>query len=562
MVQGVMAVRAFLILLAVTALSGPVRANPTGPEHTGRTTAECLACHGVGEFGMAWEDGQWISLFVDEKEFLDSVHGTQECSACHRDMAEGGHRRAAIGDATLQAAVKALKDMPMNQPIALASCVICHETEFEQYRDSVHGQAALAGNADVPVCTDCHGDHYIKAVENLESSVYPSNVPATCAHCHADSTVMAKHDIDRNVYETYDESFHGVRAGLGSLRVAVCTSCHGVHDILALSDRRSKLHPTRRAAACRECHEDATDEFALSFTHRPVTRATSPIVYWIGEVYTWFIYVTIGAMAAYVVLDVLRWLVSILFARAAGASGSEATPLEPPIARWDCHQVLQHGLLMVSFTALVFTGMPLRVPNALLSRYAIALVGGADNAGLLHRIAAVVLILTAVYHVAYLLRQRARGHRTTAILPAFSDVRDLLTMLLYFFGLSRTRARFGRYSFAEKFEYWAVAWGSAIMMATGAILWLPGLATRVLPAVILDIGRVIHGYEAILAALAILVWHFYHVHLHPARFPMNWTWVTGRMSAGEMREFHPLEYEAVMRKRDTRDCPDHKGVQD
>ncbi|MFQ5811567.1 MAG: hypothetical protein ACE5JM_18260, partial [Armatimonadota bacterium] len=397
--------------------------------------------------------------------------------------------------------------------------------------------------------TDCHGYHYIKHVENLESSVYPSNVPATCAQCHADSTVMARHDVDRKVYETYDESFHGTRARLGSIHVAVCTSCHGVHDILDPADPKSKLHPDRRCATCQECHEHAGEEFAVSFTHRPVTRATAPAVYWIGTLYTWVIYLTIGAMTIYVFLDMLRWLITLARGASKTDNAHHDTATEAPIQRWNGHQIVQHLLLMASFSVLVFTGVPLRVPNSAMSRFAIALVGGTDNAGMVHRVAAVALILTALYHLAYLLVRLPRRRWRTEMMPRVQDVKDVVTMIGYFFGLVPERARFGRYSFAEKFEYWAVVWGSAIMVVTGFVLWLPGLATRLLPAATLDVARVIHGYEAILAALAIIVWHFYHVHLHPAAFPMSWTWVTGRMPAEEMRELHPLEYERLVAPR-------------
>jgi len=536
-----------MVLLSVP-LAVPVRADGG--------TAGCLVCHSNSEFGIVQADGEWRSLFVSPKSYAASVHRTQECTACHRNMAEGAHRQPGVTDAEAQAAMKALERVPANDPVAAAACIVCHETEFAEYRDSIHGRTAREGNEDAPGCTDCHGHHYIKDVENLESTVYPSNVPATCAHCHADSTVMAKHDIDRNVYETYDESFHGVRARLGSLRVAVCTSCHGVHDILAPSDPRSKLHPDQRTAACRECHDDASDEFAISFTHRPVTRTTAPLVYWIGTAYTWIIYLTVGAMSGYVLLDMLRWAVSLVRAGPESTVTAGDTASREPVQRWNAHQILQHGLLMLSFTTLVFTGVPLRVPKSAVSQFAIALVGGTDNAGIVHRVAAVVLILTALYHLVYLCAQFLRRNMTTTMLPSLKDVQDVMTMIRYFFGLAPRRARFDRYSFAEKFEYWAVVWGSLIMMATGFVLWLPGMATRLLPAVTLDIVRVVHGYEAILAALAIIIWHFYQVHLHPAAFPMSWTWVTGKMAAEEMRELHPLEYERIVREQDRHESDD------
>ncbi len=306
MVQGVMAVRTFLILLAITALSGPIRANATGPEHTGQTTAECLACHGVGEFGMAREDGEWIPLFVDEKEFLDSVHGTQECSACHRDMAEGGHRRAAIGDATLRAAMKALKDMPMNQPVALASCVICHETEFEQYRDSVHGRAALAGNADVPVCTDCHGEHYVRAADDLQSTVHPTAVVNTCASCHAGEGIIEQYAVRAEQYYTYRESYHGIAQQYGSATVANCASCHGAHNVRAPSDPMSSVYPGNLPHTCGQCHRWTNPNVAKGKIHVVASREPSALLYYVRPSFKWLTIVVMTALCGHIALDLMR----------------------------------------------------------------------------------------------------------------------------------------------------------------------------------------------------------------------------------------------------------------
>ena len=218
------------------------------------------------------------------------------------------------------------------------------------------------------------------------------------------------------------------------------------------------------------------------------------------------------------------------------------------VARWDRHQILQHLVLVVCFTTLVVTGTPLRVPQASLSRAVMRVLGGADQAALLHRAAAVGLILLGVYHGLYLFWRWRRYGRVSAMWPRVRDFRDLLQVLRYFFGLSPDKARFDRDNYAEKFEYWALVWGSAVMILTGLILWFPTVATRVLPAVVLELAKVIHGYEAVLAALAILIWHFYHVHLNPAAFPMSKTWLTGRISRKEMEEEHPLELERLARK--------------
>lgn len=213
--------------------------------------------------------------------------------------------------------------------------------------------------------------------------------------------------------------------------------------------------------------------------------------------------------------------------------------------RWDVHQRLQHLLAMVSVSLLLLTGVPLRFPGARMARLIMALVGGPDRAALVHRGAAVLLMVAGLYHGLYLLGRWRRGQLSRAILPVWKDVQDFFGMLRYFVGLSPTKPRFDRYTFTEKFEYWAMVWGSAVMILTGLLLWFPIQAVQVFPVVILPVAKVIHGYEALLAGLSLILWHFYHAHLNPDVFPMSKVWLTGRMSEEELRHHHPLEYERL-----------------
>ncbi len=215
------------------------------------------------------------------------------------------------------------------------------------------------------------------------------------------------------------------------------------------------------------------------------------------------------------------------------------------VVRWDRHQIVQHLLLVICFSTLLATGMPLRVPKAALSQAIMARLGGAERAGLIHRSAALAFMALAVYHALYLLQRRRRCGLASAMWPRRQDLRDLVQTVRFFLGLTPERPRFGRYSFAQKFDYWAVVLGGSLMIATGLILWFPAGAARILPVVVIDVARVVHGYEALLAASAIVVWHVYLVHLNPASFPMSMTWLTGRISLQELEEDHPLELEAV-----------------
>ena len=231
---------------------------------------------------------------------------------------------------------------------------------------------------------------------------------------------------------------------------------------------------------------------------------------------------------------------------------------ERTFLRWDRHQRLQHLLLILSVTTLVLTGLPLKYTEAGLSRFIMRTVGGPETAGIMHRTAAILLALAAVYHLLYLGAVSRRQGWATVMWPRGQDVRDLMQMLRYFVGLSPHPPRFGRYSYTEKFEYWAVVWGTLIMLATGFMLWFPVGTAGVFSVLVLHIAQVIHSYEALLAALSLIIWHFYHAHLNPDVFPMSKVWLTGRITEKEFRHHHPLEYERLQVSEQGRDEEDDR----
>ena len=219
---------------------------------------------------------------------------------------------------------------------------------------------------------------------------------------------------------------------------------------------------------------------------------------------------------------------------------------EREFERLTLNQRVQHFALVLSFTLLVLTGMPVRFVDWPISKTVVWAMGGATVRSAVHRFAALVLIGLCVYHLFYVLFSKRGREDLGELTPGLKDVRDLVQMLKYYFGLSPAKPRFGRYSFVEKFDYLAVGWGSVIMIGTGLLLWFEDQALTVLPKWALDVAKVIHSEEALLAFLAIVIWHFYHVHLNPESFPMSEIWLTGRITERELKELHPLEYEKIM----------------
>jgi cytochrome b subunit of formate dehydrogenase len=210
------------------------------------------------------------------------------------------------------------------------------------------------------------------------------------------------------------------------------------------------------------------------------------------------------------------------------------------------NQRIQHIVLMTSFFTLVLTGLPVRYPNSVGSSIIIHLLGGFASRSLEHRIAAVVLIGLTIYHIIYSIATPHGRSELWALMPRPKDLFDAIRMMLFYLGFSSKKAQFDRFNFIEKFEYLAVGWGSVVMIATGGMLWFEEQSMMILPKWALDVARVIHSYEGLLAFLAIIIWHFYHVHFNPEVFPMSRIWLDGKISEHELQEHHPLEYARIV----------------
>jgi len=198
---------------------------------------------------------------------------------------------------------------------------------------------------------------------------------------------------------------------------------------------------------------------------------------------------------------------------------------------------IEHIIMLLSFSTLGLTGLPQRYPLAGISVFIVDLLGGIENLRSIHHIAAVVLMFGTAYHIivagykVFVLRTRMN------MLPSLQDVKDGWQALMYNIGLAKKFPQMGRYTFEEKLEYWAFVWGTIIMGLTGFLMWNPITSTRFLPGEWIPAARAAHGGEAVLAVLAIIIWHMYGVHIK--RF--NKSMWTGKMSEEEMLHEHPLE---------------------
>ncbi len=202
---------------------------------------------------------------------------------------------------------------PANSEADLEEMARLYPKEYNDWQDSVHGAAYLAGNADAPGCTDCHGD---PADGHIKTAAFRLEIPARCARCHDDAQLMARYDIAADTYESYSADYHGTTVGYYRAHdtstwryEATCSDCHGSHAVYRVDDPQSSVAPANLLATCQKCHLGAGPGFATSAVgHFRISAATSPFIYYVGVAYQVLIPVVIGAMLAYIGLDVVHRL--------------------------------------------------------------------------------------------------------------------------------------------------------------------------------------------------------------------------------------------------------------
>jgi cytochrome b subunit of formate dehydrogenase len=495
--------------------------NPNSPVFHTNIPNTCGACH-KENFVMKASGISTQVYFSYEK----SVHG--------RAVAEGSQKAAVCTDChgTHDILMAGNPKSPVFKFNVPATCGKCHGLQDQRYRESVHGVAIQHGNWQAPVCTDCHGIHTIQVPGHTVSAQALAEI--TCARCHAGVRLTSEFGVPGGRVSSYLDSYHGLASRLGSTVVANCASCHGAHLILPSSDPRSSINKANLAATCGKCHRGAT----ASFTRFPIHGSAplsadlgTKISLWIKRSYLAIIFVTIGLMLVH---NFIVWRNKARERRAL---------FNRVVVRMTPNQRFQHLTLIICFTVLVLSGFALISPFSSVADF----IGFTDPVRrIVHRIAGATLIATGIYHFFYVLFTNSGRGMIKAMLPHPKDVSDTWDTLRYHLRLSDKKPAFARFTYGEKFEYWALVWGTIVMAITGLMAWFQLPVTRVLPGWSINVALTIHFYEAILATLAILVWHMFLVMFDPDIYPMNWAWWNGMVPLEQYKEEHPYDTEAIL----------------
>lgn len=533
----------------------------------------CVSCHGGGHEIRYSSDPQSPSYKLNQPttcgpchrpelsdNYMKSIHGQllqagetngPACMTCHSSFREriDTSNVAEIDVVAINARgdidphlvkVADLVRNPSFKQDLLFKCSYCHEKEWEEYKFSIHGVALLErGVQESPNCASCHSSHQILPPSDPDSAVFATKIVQDCEACHADTKLIRRFGIKSDAVASYEESYHGRATGFGDTQVANCASCHKNHDIFRAADERSSVNPKNLKATCGNCHPGASEGFIQGRIH---VAASGEENYWanlVASIYFWMIVVVISGMVIHNALDFSRKLII----------KNRKMRTRSTVVRMTGLERFLHATLAISFLMLVYTGFALMFPDAWWVT-PLNLFGDSEQVrATTHRICGVILTLVAIHHLWYLFFHKRGREQRRAFMPRIKDIRDVADNIAFYLGKRKERPKFGRFSYMEKAEYWALVWGTAVMVVTGFVLWFQEIALMFMPKWLWDVFNVVHLYEAILAALAIVVWHFYFVMINPDEAPLSLTFFNGLMTMEELAKAHPDEYEAIMKKQ-------------
>jgi cytochrome b subunit of formate dehydrogenase len=510
--------------------------NPNSPTFKMNLERTCAKCHGnpgiTQEYRMKYPDVSTL--------FHESIHGralsgmglivAPSCNDCHgvHDIKRSVDRSSSV-----------------HKTHVADTCGKCHLGVEEIYNRSVHGLLLSSGDSRGPVCTDCHTAHEI---EQPRSGHFKQVSDARCGKCHEESL---RH---------YNDTYHGKAMALGkpnqASEVAACYDCHGHHDVLPPTSPESRLSSGNIVATCAQCHPHATVGFTQYIPHaNPLDGEKFPALH------VTFVFMTALLLGVFAFFGghTLLWLGRSLYLYFSDSKKFREAKVSTQIddewfTRFSPFERFLHFLVVTSFLLLVITGMPLKFFYTEWAKVMFGFLGGAEAARTLHRFGAVVTFLYFGLHLCSLVasiwknRGLVRDPQTgrwklkrmiaavfgpDSMVPTHQDLKEFWAHQKWFFGRGE-KPQFDRWTYWEKFDYFAVFWGVFIIGFSGLIMWFPQFFTSFLPGWVINIALIVHSDEALLAAGFIFTVHFFNTHFRLEKFPMDTVIFSGRVSKTEM----------------------------
>ena len=488
----------------------------------------CGGCHAAGKSVAEVVEKRIPGAKDIVNRYTDSVHGqgllksglvvAANCASCHTPHHE-------LPKSDLNSSVN---------PANLANtCGTCHKGIEDEFRKSIHWPGNAKTDRKLPTCEDCHTSH---TISRIGAKNFRNQIMNECGQCHKEES------------ESYFTTVHGQASRLGENRVAKCYDCHGTHNILPPEYPNSTLAYNNVVNTCKKCHTSAQRKFAGYLTH--ATHHNKHKYPYLFYTYIFMTTLLIGTLTFFLI-HTLLWLLRLWRDRKAWQP-IKSRKHNRFYVRFSLTQRIMHLIMLLSFFTLVITGMALKFSYAGWAVVISKILGGFGTTGVLHRIAASTLIILFIFHIWQIVKMKIQsgehwGHfifGKDSMMFNLTDVKQLWQHFLWFINKGE-RPEYGRFSYWEKFDYFAVFWGVLVIGSTGLILWFPTVFTHILPGWAINVAMIIHSDEALLATAFIFTIHFFNTHFRPDKFPMDPVIFTGRVSLEELEHDKPEEYKRL-----------------
>jgi cytochrome b subunit of formate dehydrogenase len=503
-----------------------VHTSPTFPD---KVPFLCARCHRAGE-----QAAKRIESEVDDivQSYQDSIHGqgllesglivTANCTGCH-----SSHRELPADD----------PDSSIHPENIATTCGTCHYGIQEIFETSIHSTGEPNEGRELPTCEDCHTSH---TITRHDVPGFRTKMMNQCGRCHEEEAT------------TFFDTFHGKVSRLGAEAPAKCYDCHGTHDILPTTDPGSRLSRRNVVETCAKCHPGSHRRFAGYLTHATHHDPDKyPFLFWAF----WGMTTLLVGTLAFALLHTLAWLIRLWLTREEWKAHKELARSEGRrlYRRFGRLQRTMHIFMIISFFTLSLTGMSLKFAYSDWAEWLTRMLGGIEAMGVLHRMGAVTLFVVFFVHLWDVRRRKREAGQSWKQLLAGpdslvfnrKDLKQLGQSIRWFFGLG-PRPQYGRYTYWEKFDYFAVFWGIAVIGSTGLVLWFPEYFTYIVPGWFVNVATIIHSDEALLAVGFIFTIHFFNTHFRPDKFPIDPVIFTGRVTLDELKYDKPAEYEQLV----------------
>jgi cytochrome b subunit of formate dehydrogenase len=499
---------------------------PEAKTYAKNVPALCGGCHRTGNKAANRYKGPETQIL---EHYTESIHGkgllesglvvTATCVDCHTTHGElpAKDPRSSVNPANVA-----------------STCGTCHRGIYETFEQSIHSPTVSKSKDRLPVCSDCHSAH---TISRTDQEGFRLNVMNQCGKCHAE------------LVKSYFDTYHGKVSKLGYQKTAKCFDCHGAHDMLPAWNPKSHLSRQNIVKTCQQCHPGSNRRFAGYLTH---ATHHDPRKYPILFVVFWGMTSLLVGTFLVAGLHTLAWLPrSLQYRRQLAAT--HATESKQHYRRFPKLYRNLHIMVIVSFIGLALTGMTLKFSYTGWAWALSRVLGGFEAAGFIHRVCALITFSYFGIHISDMLRRKKASGQSwlqfitgpSGMLPGPQDGAEALQSIKWFLGKGK-RPDYGRWTYWEKFDYFAVFWGVAIIGATGLLLWFPTVFTNILPGWLLNVATIVHSDEALLAVGFIFTVHFFNTHFRPEKFPMDTVIFTGTVPLDEFKIDRPREYDALV----------------